>query len=89
MDKAREILRISYYPEPGMPEDLRLFGFHYADNVDAVINAASVLELYNKWPEDGSYFEQDAKLISDMLRWTQIKRHVEKTEFKKAGQDGR
>jgi hypothetical protein len=64
-----------------LPDGIFDFGFHYADQIDIVINAAKVLELYGMWPNKGSYFEQDAALVADMLRYTQLERYYERTEF--------
>ena len=88
MNKIRETLRIKHYPEPGLPEGLQDFGFHYADHMDDVANVAAVMEHYNMWPEDGSYFDQNTKLISDALRHSTLTRHIERTEFSKARNNG-
>jgi hypothetical protein len=80
MNKARENLKHKYYNVDEWNYD---FGFHYADQMDVVINAAKVLEIYGEWPDDGSYFDQDTNLVADMLRYTQLERHVERTEFSK------
>jgi hypothetical protein len=52
-----------------MPEE---FGFHFSRNMKEVRNAVAVLELFNKWPDEGGYLDQDAQLIADMLMYKRL-----------------
>lgn len=56
-----------------MPEE---FGFNYPDNITETWNMVVVLESFQKWPEEGGYLDQDAKLIDDILMLKNIKDHV-------------
>lgn len=88
MSKCREIVRRKYCHEPGLPDNLRGFGMYYADKIDMVFNCAMAKELYNEWPEQGGYFEQDVKLVSDMFIITELMRFIERTEFAKRNDGG-
>lgn len=57
-----------------LPEE---FGFHYPHNINEIRNATAVLEQFNQWPEEGGYFDQDAKLIDDILTYKRIKSWVD------------
>jgi len=51
---------------PSIPYE---YGFHYSSRIAEIRNAVNALELFNQWPEEGGYFDQDANLISDMMRY--------------------
>lgn len=52
--------------DPEIPYE---YGFHYSSRIGEIRNAVMALELFNQWPEEGGYFDQDANLVSDMMRY--------------------
>ena len=65
--------------EAEMPEE---YGFHYSDCIPEIWNALSVLEIFNRWPDDGGYLDQDAFFVADMMMMQRIKNRL-KLEYKK------
>jgi hypothetical protein len=74
-------LQFKHYPEDSLDNDLLDFGFHYANNMSEISSIASFLELYQMLPANGNYFDQDSELMLDVVRYTVLKRHIERTEF--------
>jgi len=57
-----------------MPEE---FGFNYPHNIHDTWGMVTVLELFNAWPEQGGYLDQDALLVDDIIMLKNIKNHIE------------
>jgi len=62
--------------EHDMPRE---YGFHYSNSMDMIRNATHVLQHFNKWPDKGGYFDQDAFLVSDILMYKALEAHIEQS----------
>ena len=77
-----EIIRADIIAEMSNPEMPIEYGFHYSDSILEIRNAVNALELFDKWPDDGGYLDQDAFFVGDMMMWQRIKNH-KKQQYKK------
>ena len=79
--EVERMVRASVINSMGAPEIPEEYGFHYAHSIDVIRNAVDVLELFNKWPDAGGYFDQDANLIDDMMTYKRLYNYI-KTQYK-------
>lgn len=56
-----------------MPEE---FGFWFPEYITEIWNMVTILESFSMWPEKGSYLDQNAYLIDDILTMKKLKDYV-------------